>query len=88
MLKEVRVNGADVTDTGLEFKAGEAVTGIEIVLTSKADRGQRQVSRRRGTQPVKDYTLVVFSDDPQHWTHAEQPLRRRERGPTRKAASR
>jgi protocatechuate 3,4-dioxygenase beta subunit len=69
MLKEVRVNGADVTDTGLEFKPGEAVTGVEIVLTSRLTEVKGGVTAA-GTQPVKDYTVVVFSDDPQHWTHA------------------
>ena len=67
MLKEVRVNGADVTDTGMEFKAGEAVTGVEIVLTSKLTEVKGTVTAS-GSALVKDYTLVVFSDDPQRWT--------------------
>jgi protocatechuate 3,4-dioxygenase beta subunit len=67
MLKDVRVNGADVTDTGMEFKAGEAVTGVEIVLTSKLTEVKGTVTAS-GSELVKDYTLVVFSDDPQHWT--------------------
>ena len=65
----MRANGADVTDTGLEFKPGEAVTGVEIVLTSRLTEVKGGVTAA-GTQPVKDYTVVVFSDDPQHWTHA------------------
>jgi protocatechuate 3,4-dioxygenase beta subunit len=68
MLKEVRVNGADVTDTGVEFKAGEAVTGVDIVLTSKLTELTGSVTATT-SQPVKDYTLVVFSDDPQQWAH-------------------
>lgn len=67
MLKEVRVNGADVTDTGVEFKSGEAVSGVEIVLTSKLTEVKGTVTAS-GSELVKDYTLVVFSDDPQHWT--------------------
>jgi len=67
MLKEVRVNGTDVTDTGMEFKAGEAVAGVEIVLTSKLTQISGMVTGA-GSQPAKDYTLVVFSDDPQRWT--------------------
>ena len=35
MLRSVRVNGDDVTDKGMEFKGTEAVTGVEVVLTSK-----------------------------------------------------
>jgi len=67
MLKDVRVNGADITDTGMEFKAGEAVAGVEIVLTSRLTQLSGTVTGA-GSQPAKDYTLVVFSDDPQRWT--------------------
>ncbi len=35
MLKSVKVNGNDVTDSGIDFKAGESVTGVDVVLTSK-----------------------------------------------------
>jgi hypothetical protein len=66
-LKEVRANGADITDTGMEFKAGESVSGIEIVLTASLTEVKGMVTAA-GSEPVKDYTLVVFSDDPQRWT--------------------
>jgi hypothetical protein len=67
ILKDVRVNGTDITDTGMEFKAGEAVAGVEIVLTSRLTQLSGTVTGA-GSQPAKDYTLVVFSDDPQRWT--------------------
>ena len=67
MLKSVRVNGADVTDGGIEFKPGEAVTGVDVVLTSKLTEVNGTV-KGAGSQPVKDFTLVVFSDEPQRWT--------------------
>ena len=67
MLKEVRVNGADVTDSGIDFKAGETVAGLEVVLTSKVTQVTGAVRTPSGTE-VKDYTMVVFSDDPQRWT--------------------
>jgi carboxypeptidase family protein len=66
MLKSVNVNGTDVTDAGLEFKPGEAVAGVEVVLTSKVTEVSGTVKGSNG-QPVKDYTLVVFSDEPQRW---------------------
>ncbi len=66
-LKSVNVNGADVTDTGMDFKGTEAVTGVEIVLTSKLTEVNGTV-KGAGAQPVKDYTLVVFSDEPQRWS--------------------
>jgi protocatechuate 3,4-dioxygenase beta subunit len=67
MLKSVYANGADVTDTGVEFKAGEALTGVEIVLTSKVTELSGAVKTASGGI-VKDYTLVVFSEDPQRWS--------------------
>ena len=75
MLKSVTVNGADVTDTGVEFKPGEAVTGLEVVLTSKVTEVSGTVKGSNG-QPVKDYTLVVFSDEPAALGAAAQPPRR------------
>ena len=66
-LKSVRVNGADVTDNGIEFKAGEALTGVEVVLTSKLTDVKGTV-KGAGALPAKDYTLVVFSDEPQRWS--------------------
>jgi hypothetical protein len=66
MLKSVRVNGNDVTDNGMDFKAGEAVTGVDVVLTSKLTEVNGSV--KAGSSPSKDYTLVVFSDEPQKWS--------------------
>ena len=66
MLKSVTVNGADVTDTGVELKPGEAVSGVEVVVTSKVTDVSGTVKGSNG-QPVKDYTVVVFSDEPQRW---------------------
>jgi hypothetical protein len=67
ILKSVRLNGADVTDGGIEFKPGEALTGVDVVLTSKRTE-VNGVVKGAGSQPVKDYTLVVFSDEPQRWS--------------------
>jgi hypothetical protein len=66
-VKSVRVNGTDVTDNGIEFKPGETIAGVEIALTSKLTTVSGTVTSS-GSEPVKDYTLVIFSDDPQRWT--------------------
>ena len=65
-LKSVRVNGNDITDSGMDFKAGESVTGVDVVLTSKLTEVNGTV--KAGSSPAKDYTLVVFSDEPQKWS--------------------
>ena len=67
VLKQVRVNGEDVTDKGLEFKPGEDVSGLEIELTDKTTSINGAVTDDRG-QPLKDYTVVVFAEDKNKWT--------------------
>lgn len=67
MLKSVRFNGNEVIDTGVEFKAGQEVSGLELVATSRVTEITGGVSGGDG-QPLKDYTVIVFSDDPDHWT--------------------
>ena len=66
-LKSVRLNGDDITDTGAEFKSGQEASGLEIVATSRSTTLTGTATAANGT-PVKDYTVVVFSDDPLHWT--------------------
>jgi hypothetical protein len=66
-VKSVRVNGTDIADTGMEFKPGEAVTGVEIALTNRVSNVSGTVTDSN-SEAVKDYTLVIFSDDPQRWT--------------------
>jgi protocatechuate 3,4-dioxygenase beta subunit len=67
MLKSVTANGVDVTDTGIDFKGGETQAGIEVVLTSKVNGISGSVKGPSGA-PVSDYTVILFSDDPQRWT--------------------
>ncbi len=64
-LKSVRIDGADVTDTGFEFKAGAAVTGVDVVVTSRTTDISGAVTANG--QPVKDYTVVIFADDEAMW---------------------
>jgi protocatechuate 3,4-dioxygenase beta subunit len=66
-LKSVRLNGDDVTDSGVEFKPGQDVSGLEIVATSKQTEISGTVTASNGSS-IKDYTVVVFSDDAQHWS--------------------
>ena len=65
-LKSVKLNGQDVTDMGVEFKGSEAATGLELVLTPLSTALAGSVRDSSGNT-VKDYTVVVFSDDPQKW---------------------
>ena len=65
-LKSVRLEGEDITDSGAEFKPGQEVASLEIVATNRSTTITGTVAAGNGT-PVKDYTVIVFSDDPQQW---------------------
>jgi hypothetical protein len=65
-LKAVRLNGADVTDSGIEVKPGEDLSGLEIELTNRVTEVSGVVTNARN-EPVKDYSLIVFSSDREHW---------------------
>jgi hypothetical protein len=66
-VRAVRVAGFDVTDSGVEFKAGHDVTGVEIELTNKLTTVSGLVSDPRG-QTAKDYSVVVFPQDQSRMT--------------------
>ena len=66
-LKSVRQNGDDVIDSGVEFKSGQDISGLELVATSKQTEITGGVTASNGSA-LKDYTVVVFSDDPQLWS--------------------
>jgi hypothetical protein len=66
-LESVRLNGDDVTDSGVEFKSGQDISGLELVATSKQTEITGGVTASNGSA-LKDYTVVIFSDDPRHWT--------------------
>ena len=66
MLKSVHVGGDDVTDTGVELKPGQHLANVEIVATSRVTEVNGGVTAADGAA-LKDYTVVIFSDDPQHW---------------------
>ncbi len=61
-VRAVRVGGFDVTDAGIEFKAGRDLTGLEIELTNKLTTVSGLVSDTRG-ETAKDYSVIVFPQD-------------------------
>jgi hypothetical protein len=66
-LKRVTLNGEDVTDKGVEFKAGQDVSGLEIELTNRSTSVNGTVTDDKG-QALKDYTVVIFAEDEAKWT--------------------
>jgi hypothetical protein len=65
-IKAVRVNGADVIDTGIDSKPGENLSGVEIELTTQLSSLSGVVTDARGNA-MKDYSVVIFPRDRERW---------------------
>lgn len=65
-IRSIHINGVDVTDTGIEFKANEDISGVEVELTNKLTTVSGTVSS--GGNLMKDYTVIVFAQDREKWT--------------------
>jgi hypothetical protein len=65
-LKSVKLNGTDITDAGSEFKTGDTTSGLEVELTNKATSVNGSATASDGSI-LKDYTVVIFSETPEHW---------------------
>jgi hypothetical protein len=72
-LKAVTHDGVDITDDGLDFKAGQRVSGIEMRLTHRATSLAGSV--QDAANPVMDYTVVAFSTDPRRWGYQTRFVR-------------
>ena len=65
-LKSITLDGADITDTGYDFRPGNNMTGLVITLTDRLTDVTGSVRDVRG-QPVTDYVLVAFPGDTKLW---------------------
>jgi hypothetical protein len=65
-LKAVYFNNQDVTDSGINFKPGESISGVQVVLTAKSSTVSGNVTDAR-SQPVMDYAAIVFAEDSAKW---------------------
>jgi hypothetical protein len=65
-LKAVLLNGADVTDSALEFRGSTQNAGLQIIVTDKVSDLNGKVTTAKG-EVTRDYTVVVFPDDPMKW---------------------
>ncbi|MGH9312098.1 MAG: MSCRAMM family protein [Vicinamibacterales bacterium] len=66
-LKSVRVDSRDFTDSGIDFKGTDEITGVEIVLTARMAQISGTVKGPDG-KPAKDYAVIVFPEDKDRWT--------------------
>jgi len=68
-LQRVVALGADVTDSGIDV-GPEGITGIEVRLTSKLSVVSGVVTDAAAT-PVPGATVIVYSNDGQHWMNLQ-----------------
>jgi hypothetical protein len=61
-VRSVRLNGVDVTDTGIEFKPNEDISGVDVELTNRLTSISGLVTNGRG-ELSNDYTAIVFAQD-------------------------
>ena len=66
VLRAVRLKGDDVTDAGIEFRAGESVRDIEIELTNRLTTVTGSARGLKG-ESLTDYTVLLFARDPERW---------------------
>ena len=66
MLKGIRVDGTDVTDSGLDVKPGQEISDLEVILTNKVTEISGSVQDGKGAA-TDDFAVLVFPSDPQHW---------------------
>ena len=73
-LKEVRLNGEDITDDGYEFEAGRALEGVQVVFTQKTTDLSGLVTDAGG-KPVLDASVVIFPANRDKWTFQSRYMR-------------
>jgi protocatechuate 3,4-dioxygenase beta subunit len=66
VVRAVRLNGSDITDTGVEIRPNEDISGLEIELTNKVTVISGVVTNARG-ETVKEYSAIAFAQDKEKW---------------------
>jgi carboxypeptidase family protein len=65
-MKAVYYNNQDVTDSGINFKPGESVSGVQVVLTTKSSVVSGSVTDAQ-SKAVTDYAAIIFAEDSAKW---------------------
>lgn len=65
-LKAVVVDGRDVSDEVIELRAGQRLTGVQVVFTDRITELAGTVRDERG-EPALGFTVIAFSTDPATW---------------------
>jgi carboxypeptidase family protein len=73
-VKSIFQDGRDVTDSPIEMRGGEQMTGVQIVLTNKVSTLVGQLADDKGA-PLADGTVIVFADDAEKWSEDSRYVR-------------
>ena len=73
-LKSVMLGTTDITDSGVECKPGEDLSGIEVILTRTA--ASLTGTATAGSKPATDYVVVVFANERAKWGTGTRYVRR------------
>ena len=66
MVKTVMHDRRDITDTAIELKSGEELSGVQVILTDRVTSVSGQLTDDKGA-PLMDGTVLVFAGDAKKW---------------------
>jgi hypothetical protein len=72
IVKSIRANGRDVTDTALEFRGSESAS-VQVVLTNRFSEISGTV--KANGQAVTAASVVLFPEDPAQWVFPSRRVR-------------
>jgi hypothetical protein len=74
MVKSITQDGKDITDAPLELRSGDAIAGIEVLLTNRVTRISGALMDER-SRPVRDATVLLFPEDADRWYETARTIR-------------
>ena len=74
MVKAIRRNDRDISETPLELKSGEQLSEVQVLVTNRVTSVVGQLTDDRGV-PLPDGTIVIFADDSAKWGSASRFVR-------------
>jgi carboxypeptidase family protein len=72
IVKSIRANGQDITDTALEFRGAESAN-VQVVLTNRISEISGTV--KANGQAVTSASVVLFPEDPAQWVFPSRRIR-------------
>ncbi len=72
VVKSIRANGRDITDSALEFRGSETAN-VQVLLTNRISEVSGAV--KANGQPVTAASVVLFPEDPAQWVFPSRRVR-------------